>query len=178
MTVKASYLIAAGGGALLLWSGVKGYAWSTTFRNLISSGKPSTTAELTAYPIQTSQAAFSGSGTGGITTPNLGVGGTVAKNKSIGRALAAAYGWGTGAQWAALDALWTQESGWNNHARNPSSGAYGIPQALPASKMGALANPPTSSASAQIAWGLKYIKTRWQTPSNAWGGYAARGSWY
>ena len=64
-----------------------------------------------------------------------------------------AFGWGAGAM-SSLIPLWDDESGWNRLADNPSSGAYGIPQALPASKMGAAANPPTSSAAAQINWGL------------------------
>lgn len=125
------------------------------------SGKP--TPKTTELAITTSSGAFAGAGSGtsgGAGAASTAVGGTALKNKAIARALAAPYGWSTGAQWAALDALWTQESGWDNHAKNPTSGAYGIPQALPPGKMGALANPPVSSAGAQIAWGLKYIKTR------------------
>src|SRR5262249_27562945 len=56
----------------------------------------------------------------------------------------------------------------NRLARNPTSGAYGIPQALPPSKMGAAANPPISSAVAQINWGLGYIKSRYGSPEAAW----------
>ncbi len=61
----------------------------------------------------------------------------------------------------------TGNSGWNRLARNPSSGAYGIPQALPPGKMGAAANPPLSSAAAQINWGLGYIKGRYGSPAAA-----------
>lgn len=78
-----------------------------------------------------------------------------------------AYGWGA-AQMKFLIELWNRESGWNRLARNPSSGAYGIPQALPPSKMGPEANPPKSSAAAQINWGLGYIRGRYGTPQNAW----------
>jgi hypothetical protein len=87
-----------------------------------------------------------------------------------------AYGWGA-AQMKPLILLWNQESGWNRLARNPSSGAYGIPQALPASKMGAAANPPTSSAGAQIDWGLNYIKGRYGSPAGAWAHEVAN-NWY
>lgn len=164
MPIKAGYLLAAGGGAILLYSGIKGHRWGAVARDLITGQKIPSTQELA---IQTSGAAYAyGTGTGGGTAPNLGVGGSATKNKAIARVLAAPYGWSTGAQWTALDRLWTQESGWDNKAHNPS-GAYGIPQALPSNKMGALANPPTSSASAQIAWGLKYIKQTYGDPIHA-----------
>src|SRR5262249_21394423 len=77
------------------------------------------------------------------------------------------HGWDIG-QMAPLAALWNRESGWNNLARNPTSGAYGIPQAPPPSQMGALANPPPSSYVAQINWGLNYIKGRYGSPAAAW----------
>jgi SLT domain-containing protein len=60
-----------------------------------------------------------------------------------------------------------RESGWNQHALNASSGAYGIPQALPASKMGAAANPPESNPTAQINWMISYIKGRYGDPIGA-----------
>ena len=77
--------------------------------------------------------------------------------QAYARSRLSAYGWGA-AQWPPLQNLWQGESGWNRLARNPGSGAYGIPQALPASKMGRRREPPTSSAAAQINWGLGYIK--------------------
>jgi hypothetical protein len=166
MPVKGSYLLVAGGGAIVLWSGIRGHKWSSVLRDVISGKKLPTTTEMA---IQSSQAAFTGSGataTGAVSSTALG--GSVAKNKAIGAVLATAYGWGPGTtNWQSLVALWTRESGWNNHAKNPASGAYGIPQALPANKMGALANPPTSSAGAQITWGLKYIKQTYGNPNNA-----------
>jgi hypothetical protein len=66
------------------------------------------------------------------------------------------------------------ESGWNQYARNPSSGAYGIPQALPASKMGAAANPPQSNPAAQISWMVGYIKSVYGDPINAYAQWSAR----
>jgi len=165
MPLKAGYLLAAGGGAILLYSGIKGHRWTNVLRSVISGQGIPSTQELA---ITTSPSAYSSGDTGSSrVTPNLGVGGSATKNKAIARVLAAPYGWSTGAQWTALDRLWTQESGWDNHAKNPSSGAYGIPQALPPDKMGKLANPPTSSATAQIAWGLKYIKQRYGDPIHA-----------
>lgn len=180
MPVKGGYLLVAGGGAIVLWSGIRGHKWSTILRDVISGKKLPTTTELaiTTAPSAFQTGGASGSATGAVPT-STAAGGTVAKNKAIGAALATAYGWGPGtSNWKSLVALWTQESGWDNKAENPSSGAYGIAQALPPTKMPKLAQKPTSSAGAQISWGLSYIKTRWQTPNNAWGGYAARGSWY
>jgi hypothetical protein len=64
--------------------------------------------------------------------------------------------------WPALQALWNRESGWNPNARNRYSGACGIPQALPCSKIS------DHSPQGQIEWGLHYIKSRYGNPSNAW----------
>jgi hypothetical protein len=173
LPVKGAYLFAAGGGAILLWSGIKGHKWSTVLRDVIAGKQVPQTEELA---IQSSPAAY-GYG-GNISTPNLGVGGSVAKNKVIGAALATAYGWGPGtSNWTSLVNLWTRESGWSNTARNSSSGAYGIPQALPPTKMPAAALPPTNSATAQISWGLKYIKNTYGDPNGAWAHEESNG-WY
>lgn len=87
--------------------------------------------------------------------------------KSIGQNMAAQLGW-TGAQWSDLDSLWTRESGWQWNATNPSSGAYGIPQALPASKMAAAGADWLTNPATQIKWGLGYIAGRYGNPANAW----------
>jgi tape measure domain-containing protein len=101
-----------------------------------------------------------------------GGGSTVA----LGKRMAAQVGW-TGGQWRALRAMWAHESSWNPNARNPSSGAYGIPQALPASKMSLAAQH--GNAAAQIAWGIRYIKRRYGTPERAWSLWQARSPhWY
>jgi len=101
-----------------------------------------------------------------------------AQAQAYARSRLGAYGWGPG-QMPPLIALWNGESGWNRLARNPSSGAYGIPQALPPGKMGPAANPPTSSAAAQINWGLGYIKGRYGSPGSAYGSWLSRSPhWY
>ena len=79
----------------------------------------------------------------------------------LGRQMAAARGW-TGAQWDALYMIWMRESGWNPRSVNRSSGACGIPQAYPCSKI------PDKSAAGQIKWGLDYIARRYGSPLNAW----------
>ena len=85
------------------------------------------------------------------------------------------FGW-TG-QFSCLSALWAQESGWNVYAENPSSGAYGIPQALPASKMASAGADWQSDAATQISWGLGYIRAAYGSPCAAWGHEEAAG-WY
>ncbi|NJP32695.1 lytic transglycosylase domain-containing protein [Micromonospora thermarum] len=88
-------------------------------------------------------------------------------NRKIGCALMIDAGFGID-QFPCLDKLWTKESGWNHKARNPSSGAYGIPQALPGSKMGSVADDWETNPATQIKWGLGYIKGRYGTPCGAW----------
>ncbi len=79
----------------------------------------------------------------------------------LGRQLAAERGW-TGDQWTALYSLWQHESGWNPASRNFFSGACGIPQAYPCSKI------TDMSTAGQITWGLNYIAGKYGTPANAW----------
>ncbi len=97
-------------------------------------------------------------------------------NRDIGRQMAAARGW-TGSQWTCLESLWTKESGWNHLAENPSSGAYGIPQALPGSKMGTAGSDWATNPATQIEWGLGYIAGRYGTPCGAWS-HSQANNWY
>ena len=78
----------------------------------------------------------------------------------------AARGWG-GEQFGCLVALWNRESGWNVNAHN-SSGAHGIPQALPGSKMASAGADWETNPATQIAWGLGYISGQYGTPCGAW----------
>ena len=80
-------------------------------------------------------------------------------------------------QFPCLDKLWTRESGWNHHATNPSTGAYGIPQALPGSKMGTVASDWRTNPATQIKWGLGYVEGRYGTPCSAWSHSQSTG-WY
>lgn len=72
------------------------------------------------------------------------------------------------AQFKCLKVLWTNESGWSHTAENPSSGAYGIPQALPGSKMASAGADWRTNPKTQIDWGLQYIKDSYGTPCEAW----------
>ena len=97
-------------------------------------------------------------------------------NRALGQEMAAAYGW-TGDQWACLDALWARESGWSHTSHNNSSGAHGIPQALPGSKMATFGADWATNPATQIAWGLSYIQGRYATPCGGWAHFQQKG-WY
>lgn len=73
--------------------------------------------------------------------------------------------------------LWNRESGWNPNAHNSSSGAHGIAQALPASKMASEGSDYLTNYQTQIKWGLKYIKNRYGSPSKAWSHFLSK-NWY
>ncbi|MDY7556147.1 MULTISPECIES: lytic transglycosylase domain-containing protein [unclassified Cryobacterium] len=87
----------------------------------------------------------------------------------------AARGWGED-QYSCLVALWNKESGWRVNAENPS-GAYGIPQALPGSKMASAGADWATNAGTQIEWGLGYITGRYGTPCGAWA-HSVDSGWY
>jgi len=95
--------------------------------------------------------------------------------QAIASALLGSYGW-SGDQFSCLVNLWNRESGWNVHAANPS-GAYGIPQALPGSKMSSAGADWHDSAETQIKWGLGYIQDRYGSPCGAWG-HSQSYNWY
>ncbi|MFT4137325.1 phospholipase [Microbacterium sp.] len=97
--------------------------------------------------------------------------------RAYARDLAASqYGWGDG-EFQCLDSLWNKESGWNYLAYNDSSGATGIPQALPGSKMATFGDDWQTNAATQIAWGLDYIANVYGSPCSAWG-HSQSTNWY
>ena len=96
--------------------------------------------------------------------------------QAIARSLMGSYGWGDG-EFSCLQSLWNRESGWNYQAENASSGAYGIPQALPGSKMSSVADDWATNPSTQITWGMQYIQGRYGTPCSAWAHSESVG-WY
>lgn len=99
-------------------------------------------------------------------------------NQAIGQQLAAADGW-TGPQWGCLDQLWQHESGWRMVWNYQGSGAYGIPQALPASKMASAGADWMTNPATQIKWGLGYIRGVYGTPCGAWAAWQSRNPhWY
>ena len=96
--------------------------------------------------------------------------------RAIAQGMLGSYGW-DGSQYACLNLLWIQESGWRVNALNPSSGAYGIPQALPASKLESAGSDWRTNPVTQIRWGLDYIQGRYGSPCGAWAHERAN-NWY
>lgn len=107
-------------------------------------------------------------GVGGPLTPDAA--------KAAAKSMLPAYGWDEG-QYQCLETMWTRESNWNYAAENPGSGAYGIPQSLPANKMASVASDWHDNAVTQIKWGLGYIKERYGSPCQAWDFWQAH-NWY
>ena len=96
--------------------------------------------------------------------------------QQIAQGMLASDGW-SASQFSCLQPLWNGESGWNVSASNPSSGAYGIPQALPGSKMASAGADWQTNAATQIRWGLGYIRSVYGSPCGAWSHEQAYG-WY
>lgn len=96
--------------------------------------------------------------------------------RATARDLARASGWGED-QFQCLDRLWTKESNWNYRATNGSSGATGIPQALPGNKMATFGSDWATNATTQIKWGLDYINRGYGTPCSAWS-HSQSVNWY
>ncbi|MGE5134634.1 MAG: lytic transglycosylase domain-containing protein [Gemmatimonadota bacterium] len=96
--------------------------------------------------------------------------------QQIAQGMLASFGW-SASEFSCLDSLWGHESGWSVTASNPSSGAYGIPQALPGSKMASAGADWQTSAATQIKWGLGYIQSTYGSPCAAWSHEESAG-WY
>ena len=101
---------------------------------------------------------------------------TVAQAQAYAAGAAAQRGW-TGNDWDCLVKLWNRESRWLWYAENASSGAYGIPQSLPADKMAAFGANYRDDAAVQIDWGLWYIAQAYGSPSKAWQ-HSEQVGWY
>jgi hypothetical protein len=96
--------------------------------------------------------------------------------QQIAIAMFGSFGWST-SEFSCLDPLWSRESGWNPYASNAGSGAYGIPQALPGSKMASAGADWQTNPATQIRWGLGYIQATYGSPCGAWGHEQGYG-WY
>ena len=99
-----------------------------------------------------------------------------ASAQAVARSMMGSYGWGD-EQFSCLVSLWNRESSWDYQAENASSGAYGIPQSLPGSKMGSVGADWRTNPTTQIVWGLGYISGRYGSPCSAWAHSEATG-WY
>jgi hypothetical protein len=126
-------------------------------------------AEAAAAAAGSSSGAASGAPPPGVVVDRAGA-------KAYAASRMAAFGWGTD-QFRCLDLLWTRESGWRADAYNRSSGAYGIPQSLPGSKMAVAGADWRTNAATQIDWGLSYIANRYGSPCSAWA-HSEAYNWY
>lgn len=167
--VAVAYVVTGG---LVAYSGIKGATLADTARAVLK-------GNLTVTDTEPVNFGSSGSGSGGTVT---GGSASASANQALAKKIIAgnpAYqGWDSGENWSDLVALWNQESGWSATAENHSSGAYGIAQALPASKLPAAGQKSGgSNPGAQISWGLDYIKGRYGSPVMAWAHERAN-NWY
>jgi hypothetical protein len=101
---------------------------------------------------------------------------TYSGNRAIGCTILVSSGFGLD-QMPCLDKMWTKESNWRTTAENPSSKSYGIPQALPASKMAVFGSDYRTNPATQIKWGLDYIEKRYKSPCGAWDFWQGH-NWY
>ncbi len=127
----------------------------------------------TPTPVKASTSTSTGSSSGWrppFVTPDPGTAQAIAYQMVLAR------GWGDD-QFACLVALWNKESGWRVNAYNASSGAYGIPQSLPGSKMATAGADWETNPATQITWGLGYIGGRYGSPCGAWD-HSTRVGWY
>jgi hypothetical protein len=97
--------------------------------------------------------------------------------RKLGHRMARDHGWRSDRQWHCLRRLWNLESSWHVHADNPNNSAYGIPQALPGSKMSSAGDHWRRNAHTQITWGIRYVRDRYRGPCVAMR-HKNRHGWY
>lgn len=176
---------AIGAGSLFLWAAVQGKSVTSTLQTLIKGGSPGSAASANLITVDTQ--ATGGSAVTDSTVPS-------GSGQQALQSAASAYGWGSGAQWQALQSVEMREAGFNPQAKNPSSGALGMAQALghgDAATAGTLGNEyggfgltdaqaqaaNSGDAGAQALWMVNYIAATYGTPANAWAHEQSAG-WY
>jgi hypothetical protein len=172
MAVNGFALGSIGAGAVFAYAGLSGKSVLKTVQSIVQGSGPVSVAKSNTVSGQSSPAASSGSSS----PPASLAGGTAGQYQSYAFSQFSKYGWGTDQQQPLVN-LWNQESDWNPTADNSSSGAYGIPQALPASKMASAGSDWKTNPRTQIDWGLGYIHDRYGTPQMAWAHEVAN-NWY
>lgn len=163
MSVNGAAVGVSVAGVMFVWAGLKGESVPGAIRDILTGHKPDTSANQITTPAAAAAESAAGGSTSGVTNPTT--------EQSYAFSLFGQYGWGADQQ-QPLVSLWNQESGWNANAVNPSSGAYGIPQALGHGHPYNLGD-----YKAQIRWGLSYIAGRYGNPAGAWAHERAN-NWY
>lgn len=164
-----------GVGALLVFSGIENAGILSSLELLIRGAGPAVGPSALVASTSTS------GGTGTVTSAsdvtgnggNPSSGTSDAQNQALGKQMAAAYGWGDGSEWTALNNIVMAESGWNDTVVNSTSTASGIAQNI----NGWSSNYQKGNAPQQIAWLLQYIQQRYNDPITAWNFHLAHG-WY
>ena len=196
-TVNGFSLAYTAAGAVVLWSGIKGWTISATFKALLTGTTPASSTET--IPLGTEVAPAATSSTGTPAAANTGTASAAPTSSDAMTALqqaAAARGWGSGAQWTALQNVEMREAGYNPNALNPGSGAYGLAQALghgisgtacPSTGRNEYGGYGLSAAQAQQAncgnaddqalWMVNYIAATYGSPEAAWSHEQSAG-WY
>jgi hypothetical protein len=195
MAVSGIGLAYATAGGVLLWSGIKGEPVAQVVGELARGKQPSgTNAEAVTIPSAPSTATSAGGGGGSFAAP-IGSGSASGGMAALQQA-AKPYGWNTGAQWSSLVSIEMHEAGFNPRARNPSSGALGLAQALGhgnPNTAGTLGNEyggfgltdaqaklaNSGNAYWQAVWMVNYISAIYHTPAKAWADWQSRSPhWY
>jgi hypothetical protein len=181
VVVVASYLLVPKGvGASSLFASIDELGQSGSVsaleqerQTIIAMDSAAGTLTVDAKPAQANPAMILAAQSAGMTSGGTSVAAPPAPAnptgaEAIAKALLPAYGFNQTTQWTCLYNLWMRESGWNVYAENTASGAYGIPQSLPADKMASVAADWQTNPTTQIKWGLGYIVGRYVTPCGAW----------
>jgi hypothetical protein len=142
-------------------------------QTLIEMTAASKTLTIAAKPTMANPEQILGTSSSSMTTGGTSVATTAPPSnptaaQATAKAMLASFGFSATTQWPCLYDLWERESTWNVYAENAASGAYGIPQALPADKMATAGADWQTDAATQIKWGLGYIKSVYGTPCGAW----------
>ena len=124
--------------------------------------------KVAAQPSQAAGGAGGAAGAVPVAPPDPGTAQRIAYN------MLSSFGWAPSTYYSCLNNIYTRESGWRYNAEN-ASGAYGIPQALPGSKMATAGADWMTNPATQIKWGLGYIQTRYGNPCSAWSYWEAHG---
>jgi hypothetical protein len=168
-------IAAIGVGVIFMYAGVKGYSVTKAFTNALKGQNPNEGQQANLLTASDPNKPNSGVGVFSGSTSATG-------NKKIAQQLAIQMGhgdWTTGKQWSDWVALWDGESGWNEKAYNSSSGATGIPQALPGDKMATAGADWKTNPATQIKWGIGYISDTYGSPSAAYAKWLSRSPhWY